>query len=104
MTELPLIKKDGSPYSLNVYYHTKPGKREAFLAAIKKEGIDKMCRAENGNIRYDYYLSDSDENEILLVEKWESKACQQVHCTQPHAKLLQKLKAEFVENTKLVEI
>ena len=104
MTELPLIKKDGSPYSLNVYYHTKPGKREAFLAAIKKEGIDKMCRAENGNIRYDYYLSDSDKNEILLVEKWESKACQQVHCTQPHAKLLQKLKAEFVENTELVEI
>ncbi|MGN1478193.1 MAG: antibiotic biosynthesis monooxygenase [Acutalibacteraceae bacterium] len=104
MTEMPLLEGSDSAYCLNVYYHTKPGKREEFLNAIKKEGIDKKCRNENGNIRYDYYLSDSDENEILLVEKWESKKYQQIHCTQPHAKLLQKLKAEFVENTELVEM
>ena len=104
MTELPLIDETDSLYSLNVYYHTKPGKREEFLNAIKKEGIDKKCRAENGNIRYDYYLSDSDENEILLSEKWKNKACQQIHCTQPHAKLLQQLKADFVESTELIEI
>lgn len=88
-------------YILNVYYHTKNGKRESFLSAIKEEEIDRKCREESGNIKYDYYLSDKDPNELLLVEKWESKQSQAVHCETPHAQKLQKIKARFVESTEL---
>ena len=40
---------------LNVIYKCKPGMREAFLEAIKAEGLDVACRNEEGNIKYDYY-------------------------------------------------
>ena len=50
---------------------------------------------------YDYYLSDKDPNELLLVEKWESKGAQQMHCETPHAKRLQEIKALFVNSTEL---
>ena len=69
-------------YILNVYYHTKNGERENFLSAIKNEKIDLECRRESGNIMYDYYLSDKDPNELLLVEKWESKGAQQTGAVQ----------------------
>ena len=88
-------------YILNVYYHTKNGERENFLSAIKNEKIDLECRRENGNIMYDYYLSDKDPNELLLVEKWESKGAQQTHCETPHAKRLQEIKTLFVDSTEL---
>ena len=36
---------------LNVTYQCKSGKREEYLKAIKTEGIDVACRAEEGNRR-----------------------------------------------------
>lgn len=88
-------------YILNVYYHTKNGERENFLSAIKKEKINELCKQENGNIMYDYYFSDKDPNELLLVEKWESRDAQKSHCETSHAKRLQEIKALFVERTEL---
>ena len=43
----------------NVLYKCKPGKRADFLEAIKREGIGEACRAEEGNLKYDYFLSDN---------------------------------------------
>lgn len=88
-------------YILNVYYYTKNGERENFLSEIKNEKIDLECRKENGNVMYDYYLSDKDPNELLLVEKWENISAQKMHCKTPHAKKLQEIKARFVESTEL---
>ena len=70
-------------YKIYVQFKCYPNKREAFVDAVKKEGILSAIRAEDGCLRYDYYFSDSDENEILLIEAWESKAHQQVHQAEP---------------------
>ena len=40
---------------LNVTYKCKPDRREEFLEMIYAEGIDEACRAEDGNMKYDYY-------------------------------------------------
>ena len=62
-------------YILNVYYHTKNGKRENFLAAIKNEKIDLECRKENGNIIYrdtEYKTEVAVTTEEQLQERYES--------------------------------
>lgn len=56
---------------LNVTYKCKPDMREEFLEMIMAEGIDAASRAEAGNIKYDYYRSVNDCDELLLVEKWQ---------------------------------
>ena len=86
---------------LNVFYHTKEEKREAFLEKIKELGIDEKVRAEKGCVKYDYYFSDADENELLLVELWETKEDQQIHVQQEHMKILMSFKDEFVKSTEL---
>lgn len=84
---------------LNVSYKCKPEMREAFLEAIMAEGIDVACRNEEGNIKYDYYMSTEDENEMLLVEKWRDADVLATHMEQLHFKRLGELKNEFVEDT-----
>ena len=56
---------------LNVTYKCKTGMREEFLKAIMAEGIGAACQAEAGNFKYDYYRSVDDDDELLLVEKWQ---------------------------------
>ena len=84
---------------LNVTYKCRPDMREEFLEAIMAEGIDAACRAETGNIKYDFFRSVNDSDELLLVEKWQDAAALTAHGQQPHFARLGKIKTEFVEDT-----
>lgn len=91
-------------YTIYVKFDCLPGKREAFIERVKAEGILAAIRAEDGCIRYDYYLSEKDETELLLIEQWESQRHQQIHIEQPHMAQLRELKGEYITNTTLGEI
>ncbi len=84
---------------LNVTYKCKAGMREKFLEAIVSEGIDVACRAEAGNIKYDYYMSTDHADEMLLVEKWRDADAVTSHGQEAHFKRLGEIKNEYVEET-----
>ncbi|MBR5620149.1 MAG: antibiotic biosynthesis monooxygenase [Clostridia bacterium] len=84
---------------LNVTYKCKPEMREEFLERIMTEGIDDAVRAEDGNLKYDYYFPADDTQELLLVEKWRDADALAAHPQQPHMQKLGALKAEFVDET-----
>ena len=90
-------------YTIYVVFKCLPEKREAFVEAVKREGILRAIRAEDGCLRYDYYFSEADENELLLIEAWETKKHQQIHMEQPHMARLRDLKDGYVESTVLGE-
>jgi len=90
-------------YTIYVVFECLPGKREAFVEKVKAEGIVDEVRRENGCIRYDYYFSEKDPNELLLIEAWESKEHQQIHIEQPHMARLRELKPDYITNTTLGE-
>jgi len=90
-------------YTIYVIFNCLPGKREGFVERVKLEGILDAIRAEDGCLRYDYYFSDSDENELLLVEAWETKQHQQIHIEQPHMARLRAIKDDYVASTELRE-
>lgn len=91
-------------YTIYVKFECLPQKREAFIERVKETGILDAIRAENGCIKYDYYLSEKDPDEILLIEQWESKNHQQIHINQPHMARLRELKGEYIVSTVLGEI
>ena len=84
---------------LNVTYKCKPDLRDEFLEMIMTEGIDTESRNEPGNIKYDYYRSVDDCDELLLIEKWRDAEALAVHSRQPHFARLGELKAGFVTDT-----
>ena len=90
-------------YTIYVVFKCVEGKREEYIEKLKAEGIVDAVRAEDGCIRYDYYFSEKDPDEILLIEAWESKKHQEIHIEQPHMVRLRELKPEFVLSTTLGE-
>ncbi len=90
-------------YNIYVIFKSKDGVREQFIQKIKKEGIVDAVRKEDGCIRYDYYFSEKDPNEILLIEAWESKKHQQIHIEQPHMARLREIKGDYILSTTLGE-
>lgn len=91
-------------YTIYVKFECLPDKREAFIKKVKESGVLDSIRAEDGCIRYDYYLSEKDPNELLLIEQWESKQHQQIHIEQPHMDTLRSFKGDYITNTVLSEI
>ena len=90
-------------YTIYVVFKCVPGKREEYIERLKNEGIVDAVRKEDGCIRYDYYFSENDKDEILLIEAWESKRHQEIHIDQPHMARLREIKPEFVLSTELGE-
>ena len=90
-------------YKIYVVFNCVEGKREEYINKIKAEGILDAIRAEDGCIKYEYYLAEEDKNQILLIEQWESKQHQQIHLEQEHMSLLRLFKNDYVANTTLGE-
>ena len=90
-------------YTIYVQFNCFHEKREAFVETVKKEGILDAIRAENGCLRYDYYFSEADANELLLIEAWESREHQQIHLEQPHMARLRQIKDGYIKTTTLGE-
>jgi quinol monooxygenase YgiN len=99
----PGKRGDSVMYTIYVVFKCFPGKREAFVERVRKEGIVDAILAEDGCYRYDYYFSEKDPCELLLIEAWESQTHQQVHIGQPHMAKLRALKGEYIETTTLGE-
>ena len=90
-------------YTIYVVFECFEGKREAFVEKVKSEGIVDAVRNEDGCYRYDYYYSEKNPNELLLIEAWESKKHQQIHIEQPHMAKLRALKGDYIISSKLGE-
>ena len=82
-------------------YFAKPGRREEFLRRIVEGGILAAIRAEEGCLRYDYYLSCQNEDEILLLEEWDTAEHQRIHMEQEHMKRLRVIKDDCIADTQL---
>ena len=80
---------------LNVTYKCSPDQVRRFLEAIWTEGLDAASRAEEGNIKYDYYYQAAETGEILLVEKWRDAEALAKHMEEPHFKRLGQIKEGF---------
>ena len=90
-------------FTIYVKFECHEGKREAFVKRVREEGSLDAIRAEAGCHCYDYYFSEENKNELLLLEAWESKRHQQVHMTQPHMDALRALNAEHIASVTLGE-
>lgn len=90
-------------YTIYVVFKCFDGKREAFVERVSREGVLDAIRGEEGCHRYDYYYSQKDANELLLIEAWETKKHQEIHLSQPHMDTLRSFKGEYIETTTIGE-
>ena len=68
---------------VNLRYTGKDGSARAFAEEMTKSGTVEAIRKENGNLRYEYYLSFDDPETVLLIDEWTDQSAIDRHHASP---------------------
>lgn len=81
--------------TVNLYYTGKNGSARKFVEEMENSGIADSIRHEKGNLRYDYFLSLSDPETVLLIDSWSSQEAIDVHHASPMMRSLARLREKY---------
>ena len=69
--------------TMNLYYTGTNGSARKFAEEMEQSGTAALIRAEDGNLRYDYFLPMSDPETVLLIDIWKDQASLDIHHASP---------------------
>lgn len=69
--------------TVNLYYTGTNGSARAFAEEMVKSGTVAAVRAEDGNLRYEYFFPMEDPETVLLIDQWRDQAAINVHHASP---------------------
>lgn len=69
--------------TVNIYYTGKNGNAAAFANEMEQSGIAGRIRAEEGNLRYDYFTPFDDKETVLLIDSWKNQEALDIHHASP---------------------
>ena len=81
--------------TMNLRYTGKSGSARAFAEEMTKSGTVDAIRKENGNLRYEYYLSFDDPETVLLVDEWEDQEAIDRHHASPMMQKIAELRDKY---------
>ena len=65
--------------TVNLYYTGKNGSARAFAEEMVRAGVVDAIRAEDGNLRYEYFFPMEDPETVLLIDQWRDQAAIDAH-------------------------
>ncbi len=65
--------------TVNLYYTGTNGAARAFAEEMVASGVAAAIRAEDGNLRYEYFLPMDDPETVLLIDQWRDQAAIDAH-------------------------
>ena len=69
--------------TVNLYYTGSNGSARAFAEEMVQSGTVAAIRAENGNVRYEYFFPMDDPEIVLLIDQWRDQAAIDAHHASP---------------------
>lgn len=81
--------------TINIYYTGENGSALKFATEMKESGIVDRIRAEEGNLRYDYFLPVNDSETVLLIDSWENQEALDIHHASPMMKEITALREKY---------
>lgn len=81
--------------TLNLYYKGTNGNARAFVEEMESSGIAEAIRAEEGNLRYEYFQPMGDPETVLLIDSWTDQAAIDAHHASPMMKQLAELREKY---------
>lgn len=65
--------------TVNLYYKGTNGAARRFAEEMKSSGTADAIRAEDGNLRYEYFIPMDDPETILLIDSWRDQDALDIH-------------------------
>ena len=81
--------------TVNLRYKGINGSARAFAEEMTKSGTVAAIRAEEGNLRYEYYLSLDDPETVLLIDEWTDQAAIDRHHASPMMQKIAELRDKY---------
>jgi len=65
--------------TVNIYYTGENGNARKFAEEMIARGIVGRIRAEEGNVRYEYFFPMDDSETVLLIDRWKDQQALDIH-------------------------
>ena len=69
--------------AVNIYYKGQNGSAGDFAREMTASGVVDRIRAEEGNLRYEYFVPIEDPETVLLIDSWRDQAAIDAHHATP---------------------
>ena len=69
--------------TLHLFYTGQNGSARAFAEEMVSRGVVAAIRAEEGNLRYEYFFPMDDNETVLLIDQWRDQAAIDAHHASP---------------------
>ena len=69
--------------TVNLYYTGTDGRARAFAEEMVRSGVVSAIRAEDGNLRYEYFFPMEDPETVLLIDQWRDQKAIDAHHASP---------------------
>ena len=69
--------------AVNIYYKGQNGSAGDFAREMTASGVVDRIRAEEGNLRYEYFVPIEDPETVLLIDSWQDQSSIDVHHASP---------------------
>lgn len=81
--------------TVNIYYKGKNNNAENFAREMVSEGIVSDIRAEEGNLRYEYFFPMDDRETVLLIDSWKDQQSLDAHHASPMMARIMALREKY---------
>jgi quinol monooxygenase YgiN len=81
--------------TINIYYTGKNGSALKFAEEMISSGVVSEIRAEEGNIRYEYFCPINEAETVLLIDSWENQKAIDVHHASPMMEKITRLREKY---------
>ena len=69
--------------TVNLYYTGVNGSARRFAEEMERSGTAAEIRAEDGNLRYEYFFPMNDPETVLLIDQWQNQEAIDAHHASP---------------------
>lgn len=81
--------------TVNLFYQGKDGAARRFAEEMESSGTATLVRAEEGNLRYQYFQPLDDPETILLIDSWADQAAIDAHHASPMMTKIAELRDKY---------
>ncbi len=81
--------------TVNIYYSGMNGNAKKFAEEMVSSGIVSDIRAEDGNLRYEYFFPMDDQETVLLIDSWKDQHSIDVHHASPMMAKITELREKY---------
>ena len=80
---------------INIYYTGADGNARKFAEEMTSTGIVDEIRAEEGNLKYEYYFPMNDGETVFLIDSWMNQEAIDKHHASPMMKKIIDLREKY---------